>query len=157
MRFADLDKIINIEKNFIASSILQAPNLRSLTIEYLCYGDDNGNGDEEYFTFTEKIYSLLPFHIKHLNIPINDINQIKIVLERCQYLIAVRFELYIDFPDGDEQSKIVKWLSENTINSTYKFQDGSVVVWIGQKKIVTDEVRKKTDKRIKLTDKHDRR
>ncbi len=126
--FADWDEIKNKEKHRIASSILQAPNLRSLTIYHRFWAC----GDS--FDVPKGIYSLLPFHIKHLVVPIDDLKQIKIILERCQYLISVKFTI----GSLRDDLGIEKWFSENTINST--FVTGLKTVWIGQKKIVTDQV-----------------
>jgi hypothetical protein len=62
MEFDNLNEVINIKKNCIASSILQAPNLRSLTINYESEAFYVGYYREDSYDIPETVYSLLPFH-----------------------------------------------------------------------------------------------
>jgi len=136
--FTDWDEIINKNENRIASSILRASTLRLYNVE-----DGNDRFSDGPPPTPEYIYSMLPLYIKHLEIPLDNVKCIKTVLERCQHLISVHFTFYYYYDCSRLQSAVVEWLSENSINSTYKLLGMSVVVWIGKKKTVTDEVRKK--------------
>ncbi len=149
--FTTWDEIINKNENRTASSILRASTLRLYKVE-----DELARIGDLPPRVKEYIYSMLPLYIKHLEIPLDNVKCIKTVLERCQDLISVHFTFYFYYDCSQLQSAVVKWLSENAINSTYKLLPNSVVVWIGKKTTVTDEVRKKTHKRIEFTDKHDK-
>lgn len=95
----------------------------------------------------QNFYSIVPSHIKHLQIPINDLNQIEMILEQCQNLstiifTSIRVKLF---------ENIINWFSENTIHSKCQQNVGTVAVWLGEKKIQSTEACL-NHKRIKLTD-----
>ncbi len=76
-------------------------------------------------------------------------------LKKKKSIVLLLHLISVQFTTGSRRDDlgIEKWFSENTINST--FDMGLKTVWIGQKKIVTDQVINKNHKRNKLTDKHD--
>ena len=118
----------------------QAHNLSSLIIQSGCikYQPDR---------MIENIYSIVPRHVKHLQIPINNVDQIKTILECCQHLSTIQLDLrYSKFFE-----RVIKWFADNTVNSTCSKVCNTVVVWLGKKKIESTEI-KDDHKRIKLTD-----
>jgi hypothetical protein len=100
-----------------------AHNLSRLTIQGIDYTYIND-------LFTENMYSNLPRHVKHLEIPINDLNQIKIILNRCENLFTIKFHY--------EYTKLFQtipsWFADNTIQTTCKENYGTTSVWLGKKK-----------------------
>jgi hypothetical protein len=108
----------------------QLPNLSILTIEKNLYS---------YSTFTplENIYPFLPRHVKHLRIRINCLEQIEIVLKRCQNLVTIIF----DHSVLNLTNKIKTWFGDNSVNTTCEqTANGTVFVWFGKiKNSSTDE------------------
>jgi hypothetical protein len=95
----------------------------------------------------QNIHSIISRHLKHLYIPINDLDQIKVILERCKNLSTIKFNtVYVNFSE-----KVINWFANNTINTTCKAGHETVTVWLGKKKIQSTEIRL-DHKRIKLTD-----
>jgi hypothetical protein len=85
--------------------------------------------------------------LKHLQIQINNLDQIKKILERCESLSTIEFDItYFKFSEV-----IIKWFTDNTINSTCWKGYRRITVWLGKKKIQSADVRH-DNKRIKLTD-----
>ncbi len=97
---------------------------------------------------TQNFYSILPHHVKHLRIPINDLLQIQIILERCKNLSTITF----DIVNRELSEKVIKWFAVNTMNSTCRESDEIVFVWLGRKNIQLTGTRVQ-HKRIKLMDK----
>lgn len=88
-----------------------------------------------YAIFTSEpvgnIHLYLPPRVKHLEIPINDLQQINTTLERCKNLSTIIFvNNQHRFP-----RKIVNWLAENTINSTCLEHGSYVYIWLGKRKL----------------------
>lgn len=103
----------------------QAYKLTDLTIQRQ-YGIDKLNET------IEKIISIVPSRIEHLNIPIENLNQIKTIVERCENLARISF-----FCSEIKLFEEVKqWFSDNTINTTYQCPENSymVSVWLEKKK-----------------------
>ncbi len=67
--------------------------------------------------------------IKHLQIPINQLDQIKLILERCQHLSVVQFEITRTKFSAD----VVEWFNQNTIDSTCWRHSECDIIWIGKK------------------------
>jgi hypothetical protein len=95
----------------------------------------------------ENIHSILPRYAKHLHIPINDLNQINKILERCENLLTINF----DIEDIISPNKVIKWFDDNTINTTCQQNYKMVSVWLGQRKIQSTQTTFRR-KRIKLID-----
>jgi hypothetical protein len=101
----------------------QAYNLSSLIIEPMF---------SQYIvgSITKNLYLNLPRHVKHLQIPINDLNLIKIVLERCENLSTIEIHC-----ENFELSKNASnWFAENTLDTTCETNYRRVSVWLGKKK-----------------------
>jgi len=117
----------------------QAHNLSSLIIR------NSINAQEVLRTF-EKMYPIIPCQLKHLQIPIITVDQIKRILEKCEKLSTIKLDVKAKF-----SKEIIQWLNDNTINSTCKKGYRSINVWLGKKKIQETDIRI-DNKRIKLTD-----
>ncbi|CAF1063116.1 unnamed protein product [Adineta steineri] len=111
----------------IINLIQQAHNLSSLLIySHFAYG---------FGLCTEDICCLISRQIKHLQIPVDDLNDIKIVLERCNHLSSIQF----DIRQRKFSKEIVQWIVDNTIDSTYRTDANFVKVWLGKNKIESNE------------------
>ncbi len=117
----------------------QAHNLSSLIIR------NSSNEDQVFGTF-ENMYPIIPCQLKHLQISINTVNQIKRILEKCEKLSTIKLDTNLNFA-----RKIIQWFDDNTINSTCKKNYTTITVWLGKKKLQGTDVRI-DNKRIKLTD-----
>jgi len=95
---------------------------------------------------TKNIYSILPRRVKHLEIPISNLEQIKMIFKRCENLSTIEF-YYEDIKLGKQ---VTSWFSHNTTNTTCKESYGRVSVWFGKKKSQSNQVNIH-HKRIKLT------
>jgi len=119
----------------------QAHNLSSLIIE----SSLNKYRISESF---KNIYSIIPRQLKHIQVPINNLDQIKMILERCDTLSTITFPIKSKF-----SIEVIKWFNTNTINSTCKNFKRTVTVWIGKKNIQSnDDQTDNNNKRIKLND-----
>ncbi len=117
----------------------QAHNLSSLIIKSSLYA-------QEVLKTFEKVYPIIPCQLKHLQIPIITVDQIKRILEKCEKLSTIKLDVKAKF-----SKEIIQWLNDNTINSTCKKGYRSINVWLGKKKIQETDIRI-DNKRIKLTD-----
>ena len=79
----------------------------------------------------ENMCSILPHHTKHLEITINDLAQIKMILERCKNLSTINFTI----KDRKFNRQIIKWFVDNTIDSTCNESCECITVWLGKKNI----------------------
>jgi hypothetical protein len=96
---------------------------------------------------TENVYSIIPRTLKHLQIQIYDLDQIKMILERCENLSTIEF----DIENSRFSDKIIKWFTDNTTNSTCWKGHRTITVWLGKKRTQSPDIRL-DNKRIKLTD-----
>jgi len=117
----------------------QAHNLSSLIIK------SSINAQAALRTF-EKMYPIIPCQLKHLQIPIINVDQIKRILEKCEKLSTIRLDIKAKFSE-----EIIQWFNDNTINSTCTKGYRRINVWLGKKKIQPTDIRL-DNKRIKLTD-----
>jgi hypothetical protein len=118
----------------------QAHNLSSLIIL--------GSGDRRSLNRTiENIISIIPHYIKHLQMPINGVDQIKSLLERCQHLST----LQLDVQYNKKINEVIKWFADNTINSTCSKHYREILVWLGREQVQSTEI-SVVQKRIKLSD-----
>ncbi len=76
------------------------------------------------------ISSILPQHIKHLKISINDLEQIKTILQRCEDLSTITFDNY----ERKLCQEVSEWFAKNTIHSSCQESHGMVSVWLGKRK-----------------------
>ncbi|UJR16553.1 hypothetical protein I4U23_003454 [Adineta vaga] len=92
------------------------------------------------------ICTRIPRQIKHLQIPLNKLNQIEIILDRCPDLTFVQFDISrLKF-----STEVNQWFADNTIGSSSSRHNGCSMIWIGQRKNESSL----NHKRIKLTDEH---
>jgi hypothetical protein len=107
----------------------QTYNLRSLVIitNWL---------DETYASNMENFCSMIPHHIKHLEIDIGIIGDMKIILLRLEHLLSVKFRFVNQKIHW--QTKIIRWLSERR-DSTYYKDLSSLHIWLGKKNSNTSE------------------
>jgi hypothetical protein len=100
----------------------QAQNLSSLIIFNEFQGD-------QLDRTVENIHSILPYHVKNLQVPLNDVNQIKMILERCEKLTTINFTI----DDEEFSDKVMKWFADNTIYTTCRQGYKNFAVWLGKK------------------------
>jgi hypothetical protein len=92
------------------------------------------------------IYSNLPRQIKYLKTIINDVEQIKIILERCENLAIIKFLYY----NRRFLRQVIDWFAENTINTKCRETHKMVSVWLGKMNIQSTAI-SNARKRLKLT------
>lgn len=101
-------------------------------------------GKYELYPYLKQIFSILPRTIEHLRIPLNQLDQIEIIWERCQNLSVIEFEITrLKF-----SQEVINWFNQNTINSKFRRQNGHDIVWIGKR----INCIKNNCKRMKLSD-----
>jgi hypothetical protein len=123
----------------ISILINRAHNLSSLIIQ-------NSFNIYESSQTIQNTHSILPRHIKHLQIPINHLNQIQMILKRCKNLATINF----DIADVKFCKEVIQWFADNTINTSCQEGYKRVTVWLGKKNIQSTELNRDS-KRIKLT------
>jgi hypothetical protein len=99
----------------------------------------------ELYPFLNDLCSILPRQINQLQIAINQLEQIEIILARCQYLSVVKFEI----TGAKFSAEVVQWFQQNTIDSMFGRHSGCDCIWIGKK---INQINQ-NPKRIKLMDK----
>jgi hypothetical protein len=129
------------EDTFIDISLFleQANNLSSLIIQ-------NSLNERKIPRIIENMLPIIPRQLKHLQISINNLDQIKMILGRCENLSTIKFDIKSKF-----SKEIIQWFNDNTLNSTCKKGNRTIIVWLGKKTIQSADVRV-DNKRIKLTD-----
>ncbi|CAF0806321.1 unnamed protein product [Rotaria sordida] len=113
----------------IRNFIEQAQNLSSLIIQTGLYR-------YKLNLAIDNIHSIIPNHVKHLGIPINTIEQIQMILDRCNQLTTIKFDVRLT----KFSEEIIKWFTDNTIDSTCSKGYKMVCVWIGTKKTQSTEI-----------------
>ena len=108
----------------ISLFIKQAHNLSSLFIHSSLHRYDSSQT-------IENIHLLVPRHIKCLQIPIQNLNQIKTIVERCENLSTINF----DVKDLKLCKEAIQWFADNTINTTCRQGYKTISVWLGKKNI----------------------
>jgi hypothetical protein len=126
----------------IATFIRQAHNVSSLIIY-------NASYRYRPTLAAEKVCLIVPHHVKHLQVPANDLDEIQVILERCKHLSSVQFNIQY----SSSSNKIVQWLAKNTINSTYRKGFRLLTVWLGRIKIESNDTTI-DQKRMKLSDEY---
>ena len=97
----------------------------------------------ELYPFLNDLCSVIPRQIKHLQIPINQLDQVKKILDRCPNLSSAQFQI----TRLKCSQEVIHWFNENTVDSKIKKSAECHVIWIGRK-INNIEV---SNKRIKLS------
>jgi hypothetical protein len=151
--FIDISRIVHIKlssdyRNEYNETILmdmkiffeQAQNLSALLIHTSFYR-------HKFDLKIEDIHAIVPRHVKQLQIPIDNLDQINQILERCEQLSTIEFDI-----EGIEfGNQIIKWFDDNTINTTCRHKSERIIVWIGKKRIQST-VLYSNHKRIKVLD-----
>jgi hypothetical protein len=149
--FIDISRIVHIKlssdyRNEYNETILmdmknffeQAKNLSTLLIHTSFYR-------HKFDLKIEDIHAIVPRHVKQLQIPIDNLDQINQILERCEQLSIIEFDI-----EGIEfGNQIIKWFDNNTINTTCRHKSERIIVWIGKKRIQST-VLHNNHKRIKV-------
>ncbi|CAM4911217.1 unnamed protein product [Rotaria socialis] len=95
--------------------------------------------DIEYFC------SIIPKTVKHLDIDIFDIDNIKSPIKRLEHLSSFKFKF--SFNKSPFIKNILQWLSNKKINSTYILDIHYLSIWISSKTFHQTN----SNKRVKLT------
>ncbi|CAF0748325.1 unnamed protein product [Adineta steineri] len=77
----------------------------------------------------ERICSIIPHYVRHLDLFDIDLDDIKILLERLKHLFSVSFTFSIEMPFSP--TEIIEWLSKIR-NFTYLDDKRSLSLWLGQ-------------------------
>ncbi|CAF0856438.1 unnamed protein product [Rotaria sp. Silwood1] len=99
----------------------------------------------------DQLCSMIPSHIKHLEIDVRSMNDMKTVLERLDHLSSVTFRFFNG--KSNWQETIIKWLSDRR-DLTYCKQSYELHIWLGMKKTNVSQQHRTSRKRIKLTDRY---
>ncbi len=76
----------------------------------------------------ENFCSIIPHHVKHLDIYDIDLDNTKILLERLQHLSSVSFVFFLDMPFSP--TEIIGWLSQRR-DFTYLIDKNCLSIWLG--------------------------
>lgn len=102
----------------------QATNLSDLVIQT---SFDTHHSDRTI----ESLSTLLPCHIKHLEISIQNLKQIQAILCNCQQLSTITLNNY----ETKLYDEMIQWFEDNTIHSTCRISHGMISVWLGKRTI----------------------
>jgi hypothetical protein len=105
--------------------LIRAHNLLSLIIEL----DSCDNEICKRYKNIEHIYPICPRQLQHLQIPIDTLDEMKILLGRCKNLSTITLEV-----ESTLAKEIIQWFDDNTINSECITSRVMVSVQIGKKK-----------------------
>ncbi|CAF4669550.1 unnamed protein product [Rotaria socialis] len=101
----------------ITNLLKETSNLQSLTID-------------SSSTNAENICLLVPNHIKHLQVAIQSIDEMKLIVERLKQLSSITFNMLLDInsflPD------FLTWLMEKRNQSTYRNDTGYFSIWFNK-------------------------
>ena len=107
-------------------------NLSSLTVNSI-------DGKSGILPYLNLISRKLPIYIKHLSILVQTADQTKMIFLRCPRLSMIQFQML----DIRSSSLIIKYVEENTLDSTFSVHDQSIDIWVGKRTIYVNEVRYK--------------
>ncbi|CAF1136605.1 unnamed protein product [Adineta ricciae] len=105
----DFDKLLHITHFFDQTSHLQ-----SLVI-------DNSE------ISAETICSLVPHHVRHFQVTISSIQDMKLLIEQMVYLWSITFEA---FSAEDLEIDLSNWLAETRPGSTLKYENSVLSIWL---------------------------
>lgn len=79
----------------------------------------------------QDICSLIPDHVKHLQVSVRKIDDMKLIVEKLDHLLSIAFEIgyetHLSVPD------FVIWLAEQRNKSTYTKDTGFLSIWFDKK------------------------
>jgi hypothetical protein len=117
--------IHNIIKNasltdYLSSILKQTSNIHSLRITYIHIEEPSIN--------IHTLCSVIPRSVKHLQIPITNINEMKSILENLNQLLSVTF-YSANILNFNEEIK--KWIQLKRKNSIYQEGVRCIQIWLG--------------------------
>lgn len=124
--------ILNLNYDF-ASDVNTTTNLIDIfkqTIHLHTLEINNNLSSLNSNTTIEDICLLIPSYIQHLKITVKNINDMKIIFDRFDYLssITFRFSFYKSIPS----TKIIESFLDIKKDLTYRKDDSSIRVWLNQ-------------------------
>ncbi|CAF1509043.1 unnamed protein product [Adineta ricciae] len=101
--------------------LIKAHNLRSLIVisKYMRFKGT---------PYSNAILSILPHRLKHLQIEIDNLDDVEVILKRCNNLSTVRF----DCRSHLMKKKTKEWFVDNTINTICWENNRLLTVWLGK-------------------------
>jgi hypothetical protein len=81
-------------------------------------------------TVLQSICSIVSSRVQHLQIPVNDVEDMKIILERFNHLSSVTFKFVAD--SSTFISEIIAWLVTKDRDFTYQSTQFSLHLWFGK-------------------------
>ncbi len=81
-------------------------------------------------TALQSICSIVSYRVQHLQIPVNDVEDMKIILERFDHLSSVTFKFVAD--SSTFISEIIAWLVTKDRDFTYQSTQFSLNLWFGK-------------------------
>ncbi len=118
----DLASDLNTTTNLI-NIFKQTSNIQTLEI-------NNNLSSLNFNTTIEDICLLIPSYIKHLKITVKNINDMKIIFDRFNYLSSITFRF--SFSKSIPSTKIIESFLNIKKDLTYRKDDCSIRVWLDQ-------------------------
>ncbi|CAF1262185.1 unnamed protein product [Rotaria magnacalcarata] len=125
--------------NDLSNLLEQASSLTSLDI---CCNYDSRRSK----LTAQDICSMTPSHVKHLAASIENLNEVKICLEKLQHLLTAKFF----YRSSSFSNIVIEWLEEKKAGSSYFVGTVFTTVWFVQNKNQS-KLSRIGNKRIKLT------
>jgi predicted NUDIX family phosphoesterase len=98
----------------------------------------------------DHICSMIPIHVRQLEVSIKNLNEVKIVLQRLKHLSSAKFI----FDETPSWSHFHEWFKINKQNMSYQTDRFSLLIWFKKNNNVQSNNVEICNKRIKLTDDH---
>jgi hypothetical protein len=117
----DQSTVSNTVEN-LATLVYRASNICSLILLPLAT-------DGQYNTTMAILCSIVSFHVKHLTLKIQKLDDMKIVVERLQHLSSVSFNLPSDRKINSNE--MIDWLINNGRDLTHLENEYSLHFWFG--------------------------
>jgi hypothetical protein len=91
----------------------------------------NNHVDNNEYNFNiENICSIIPRHVKQLDVTVKNVDEMITVLTQLKHLHTVVFRLAIDFPGRPQE--ILAWLQNKAIDYTYHYEYRYLSIWLGK-------------------------
>ena len=84
----------------------------------------------------ETICSLVPHHVKHLQVTTSSIQDMKLLTEQMVYLWSITFEA---FDAEDLKIELSNWLAETRPSSTLKYENSILSIWLDRASTSTNK------------------
>ncbi|CAF3410965.1 unnamed protein product [Rotaria socialis] len=120
----ELSVSVDFDPNDISNTLTNITNLLKGTSNLQSLTIDSSS------TNAENICLLVPNHIKHLQVAIQSIDEMKLIVERLKQLSSITFNMLLDInsflPD------FLTWLMEKRNQSTYRNDTGYFSIWFNK-------------------------